>query len=79
MARLIIKRIQSLRKDSGFEITDRINVVLESKSELEEAVKAFGSHISSQVLANSLTFGDAAEGSEQEFGELKAKVLITKN
>ena len=79
MARLIIKRIQSLRKDSGFEITDRINVVLESKSELEEAVKAFGSHISSQVLANSLTFGDAAEGSEQEFGELKARVLITKN
>ena len=79
MARLIIKRIQSLRKDSGFEITDRINVVLESKSELEEAVKAFGSHISSQVLANSLTFGDASEGSEQEFGELKAKVLITKN
>ena len=79
MARLIIKRIQSLRKDSGFEITDRINVVLESKPELEEAVKAFGSHISSQVLANSLTFGDASNGSEQEFGELTAKVLITKN
>jgi isoleucyl-tRNA synthetase len=79
MARLIIKRIQSLRKDSGFEITDRINVVLESKPELEEAVKAFGNHISSQVLANSLTFGDASNGSEQEFGELTAKVLITKN
>ncbi len=79
MARLIIKRIQSLRKDSGFEITDRINVVLESKLELEEAVKAFGDHISSQVLANSLTFGDASKGSEQEFGELTAKVLITKN
>ena len=79
MARLIIKRIQSLRKDSGFEITDRINVVLESKPELEEAVKAFGNHISSQVLANSLTFGDASKGSEQEFGELTAKVLITKN
>ena len=79
MARLIIKRIQSLRKDSGFEITDRINVVIESKPELEEAVKAFGNHISSQVLANSLTFGDASKGSEQEFGELTAKVLITKN
>ena len=79
MARLIIKRIQSLRKDSGFEITDRINVVLESKPELEEAVKAFGNHISSQVLANSLTFGDASKGSEQEFGELTAKVFITKN
>ncbi|MBR1839631.1 MAG: isoleucine--tRNA ligase [Prevotella sp.] len=79
MARLIIKRIQALRKDSGFEITDRINVVLEEKPELVDAVKAFGDHISSQVLANSLAFGDASDGVEQEFGEQKAKVLIIKN
>jgi len=79
MARLIIKRIQALRKDSGFEITDRINVVLEEKQELVDAVKAFGDHISSQVLANSLAFGDASDGVEQEFGEQKAKVLIIKN
>ena len=79
MARLIIKRIQALRKESGFEITDRINVVLEEKQELVDAVKAFGDHISSQVLANSLTFGDASDGVEQEFGEQHAKVKITKD
>ena len=79
MARLIIKRIQALRKESGFEITDRINVVLEEKQELVDAVKAFGEHISSQVLANSLTFGDASDGVEQEFGEQHAKVKITKD
>ena len=79
MARLIIKRIQALRKDSGFEITDRINVVLEKKPELESAVSVFGEHIASQVLANSLTFGDAGDGAEQEFGDFNAKVFITKN
>jgi isoleucyl-tRNA synthetase len=79
MARLIIKRIQALRKDSGFEITDRINVVLEKKPELESAVATFGEHIASQVLANSLVFGDATQGSEQDFGDFKANVQITKN
>ena len=78
MARLIIKRIQAMRKDSGFEITDRINVVLEQKPELESAVAAFGEHIASQVLANSLSFGDASEGSQQEFGEFKVFVKVNK-
>ena len=79
LARLIIKRIQTLRKDSGFEITDRIKVVIESKPELEDAVKTFGEHISSQVLANSLTFGDASQGTEQDFGDFSASVLIVKD
>ena len=78
MARLIIKRIQALRKDSGFEITDRISVVIEKKPELEAAVASFGDHIASQVLANKLEFGDAQDGSEQEFGSFSAKVKIDK-
>ena len=34
IARLIIKRIQAMRKDSGFEITDRINVIIEDNEQL---------------------------------------------
>ncbi len=79
VARLIIKRIQNMRKDSGFEITDRINVVLENNSALENAVKTFKEHIAAQVLANSLELGDASEGVEAEFGDFKAKILINKN
>ncbi len=78
MARLIIKRIQNLRKESGFEITDRINVVVESNDELAEAVKVHGEHIAAQVLANSLTVGDAADGVKTDFGEFNAKVLVRK-
>ena len=79
MARLIIKRIQAIRKDSGFEITDRISVVLEDNDQLAEAVKTFGDHIAAQVLANSLTLGDASDGIEAEFGELKLKVSVKKD
>lgn len=79
MARLIIKRIQAIRKESGFEITDRIKVTLEHNEVLENAVKVFGEHISSQVLANELTFGDATNGIDTEFGDFNAKVKVEKN
>ena len=79
VARLIIKRIQAMRKDSQFEITDRIDVVIEDRDELKKAVDAFGSHIAAQVLANSLVIGDASEGSEQDFSEFNAKIFIKKS
>lgn len=79
VARLVIKRIQAMRKDKGFEITDRIRVTLERNDVLEQAVKVFGEHIASQVLANEMEFGDVTDGGvEAEFGEFKAKVKITK-
>ena len=78
VARLIIKRIQALRKDSGFEITDRISVVIEDKPELTEAVRVFGDHISAQVLANTITLGAVTDGVEAEFSDFTAKIKITK-
>ena len=78
LSRLVIKRIQTLRKDSGLEITDRINVVIEQREEMGSVIADFGEHIASQVLANSITLGDASEGTEQDFTDFKAKVRITK-
>ena len=78
LSRLVIKRIQTLRKDSGLEITDRINVVIEQREEMRSVIADFGEHIAAQVLANSITLGDASEGTEQDFTEFKAKVRITK-
>ena len=79
MARLIIKRIQNLRKESGFEITDRIDVVIENHPDLSAAIDVFKEHIATQVLANSLTLGDASDGIEVEFGDFKAKISVKKN
>ena len=76
LARLVIKRIQALRKTSGFEITDRVNVVLEKKPEFEKVLTSFGEHIASQVLANSITLADDVEGSVQDFGEFEAKLSV---
>jgi isoleucyl-tRNA synthetase len=79
VARLIIKRIQNIRKESGFEITDRIDVVIENHPDLSAAVEVFKEHIATQVLANSLTLGDASDGIEVEFGDFKAKISVKKN
>jgi isoleucyl-tRNA synthetase len=68
-----------MRKDAQFEITDRIDVVIEENDDLKKAVDTFKEHIASQVLANSLVIGDAGEGSEQDFGKFKAKIFIKKN
>ncbi len=79
LARLIIKRIQTMRKDSGFEITDRIKVTIENNDILQDVVKTFGEHIASQVLANEIVFGDATDGVEAEFGDFNAMLKVEKN
>lgn len=78
LSRLVIKRIQAIRKESGLEITDRIVVKIEEKPELAGVIKNFGEHISTQVLANEITLGDATDGIESEIGEFTAKILVVK-
>jgi len=58
IARELVNRIQNLRKASGLDITDRIQIRLERRSEIENAVLHFGEYIASQVLATSLTLDD---------------------
>lgn len=78
LSRLVIKRIQAIRKESGLEITDRIVVKIEEKPELAGVIKNFGEHISAQVLANEITLGDATDGIESEIGDFTAKILVVK-
>ena len=80
MARELVKRIQNIRKESGFEITDRIDVVLQNVPEIAGAVEAFGDYIASQVLADSLSLADTpADGARDlEIEDLDAKVEVNK-
>jgi isoleucyl-tRNA synthetase len=64
VAREIVKRIQALRKESGFEITDRIVVTLESNETSDAAVEDFRDYICGQVLADDLVIVPAIEGAE---------------
>ena len=78
VAREIVKRIQGLRKDSGFEITDRISVKVSDNPAVRAAVDAFNDYISSQVLANSISIEDN-DGPEFDFDEFKVNIKVTKD
>ena len=54
VARELINRIQNLRKTSGFEVTDRINVKLSDHTEVTEAVNKNLSYICAEILADSI-------------------------
>ena len=77
VARELVKRIQNLRKESGFEITDRIDIQLQHHPETDKAVQQFGEYISAQVLANSLTLVDeVTDATELDFEDYKVNVNI---
>ncbi|MDE6371461.1 MAG: isoleucine--tRNA ligase [Duncaniella sp.] len=84
IAREIVNRVQNLRKSSGFEVTDRINLTFATSDELAvEAIKEHADYISRQVLANSLVTVPAAEASEGsaplDIDDVNISVKITLN
>jgi isoleucyl-tRNA synthetase len=54
IAREFINRIQNLRKDSGLEVTDKINVRIQRHASIEEAIQNYKDYIGSQTLANTI-------------------------
>ena len=79
VAREIVKRVQAFRKESGFEITDRIRIVVEQLPVAEKAIADFREFIAGQVLAESITLAANVE-SETEFDldGTNVKFLINK-
>ncbi|KLT69569.1 isoleucine--tRNA ligase [Flavobacterium sp. ABG] len=79
IARELVNRIQNIRKDSGFEVTDKIKVQLKRSGLLEEAILKNEAYIKSETLTDSLVFVDALEnGTEIEFDDIKTTILISK-
>lgn len=62
-ARELINRIQNLRKDSGFEVTDKINIIIyasdKAYTEVEDSLKEYSKYIESQTLALSIQLSDS--------------------
>ena len=80
LAREMVKRIQAYRKDNGFEITDHINIVMQTDdAAMCEAVEAFREYICTQVLADSFTFAaDVADATAFDFDGTIINVNISK-
>ncbi|MFE3869669.1 isoleucine--tRNA ligase [Flavobacterium sp. ZS1P70] len=79
IARELVNRIQNIRKDSGFEVTDKIKVQLKRNGLLEQAILKNVDYIKSETLTSELVFVDEIEnGTEIEFDEIKTMLLISK-
>ena len=76
-ARKLIKQIQNLRKTQGFDITDRIRVVITDTPETQAVMADFKESIASQVLANSIKLGQP-EGDAIDFDDFKAVISVIK-
>ena len=74
----IIKQIQGLRKSQGFDITDRIRVVITETPETKAVFDIFKENIASQVLANSIELGNP-NGEQVDFDDFKAVINVTKD
>ena len=58
IARELVSKIQNIRKGSGFEITDKINVIISKNDCTNDAITEYNAYICNQVLANSLQIAD---------------------
>lgn len=78
IARELVNRIQNIRKSSGFEITDKINVTLTRHEQTDAAVEEYKQYICTQVQANELTLADNVEGTELDFDDFKLVAHVEK-
>jgi len=82
IARDLVNRIQNIRKESGFEITDRIQVLYRGGEPIHNAVESNFNYICAEILADKFASADVKESenfTEIEVGEnLKAEVYVTR-
>ncbi|MBX9783938.1 MAG: isoleucine--tRNA ligase [Chitinophagaceae bacterium] len=78
-ARELVNRIQKIRKDSGFELTDRIDVQLSGADTLAASISEYKSYICAEILADSLELvQETANGTEVEVNDLLINVQVSK-
>ena len=79
ISRELISRIQNIRKTSGFEVTDRIKIVILYDDRIARAVEKNIDYMKSETLANSIDLKkDLENGTEIDFDKIKTKIFITK-
>ena len=82
IAREFVNRIQNIRKDSGYDVTDKIEVLIEDHEFVREAVKRHASYIGSQTLATTVrltgNFNDS-NVREVDIDEVVVKVSVERS
>ena len=81
VARELVNRIQNIRKDSGFEVTDKIRVEIESNDLTAPAVESFAQYIAQQTLAVDVKVAETPAGDfvvDTDIDEVALKIAVTK-
>ena len=82
IAREFVNRIQNIRKESGFDVTDKITVLIEDHEQIREAIKRHSSYIESQTLATSVSVtADLSNDNSREIDidEVIVRISVRKN
>jgi isoleucyl-tRNA synthetase len=75
IAREFVNRIQNIRKDSGYEVTDKITVEIQNHELITNAINQYGEYIASQTLARSVSLVDRTDFSEANPVEIDDSVI----
>ncbi|WP_456063270.1 isoleucine--tRNA ligase [Capnocytophaga leadbetteri] len=80
IARELVNRIQNIRKDNEYDITDRIQIRLQAHPALQAAVTANEAYIKNETLTDSITFVEILpEGEEIAFDEVTTRIVVAKS
>ena len=80
VARELVNRIQNMRKDSGFEVTDTIDVTIQKDGIIEDAILENINYIKNETLTVKLELAEVvAVGTEIEFDDVATKLFIKKH
>jgi isoleucyl-tRNA synthetase len=78
-ARELVNRIQNIRKENGFELTDRIFVELLENDLLKLSINKYKNYICAEILAENLTWvPEMQDGTEIEINDILLKVRVNK-
>ena len=80
IARELVNRIQNIRKDKDYDITDRIQIRLQAQPALQAAVNANEAYIKNETLTDSISFIESLpEGEEIAFDEVTTRIVVAKS
>ncbi|MBN2863462.1 MAG: isoleucine--tRNA ligase [Bacteroidales bacterium] len=81
IAREFINRIQNIRKENGYDVTDKITVKIEDHDFVREAVKRHASYIGSQTLANEVSLSEdpGSKAKDIEIDDVTVRILVSKD
>ena len=80
-AREFINKVQNIRKDSGFSVTDKVNVVISGNTDALNIIKKHENYISPEILSQSIVNGDveAKNSSLFDFNNYKMYIALSVN